>query len=185
MNDSIKETTINGVYEIVRPTFTDERGFFHEVFRLNELEEKGIFFNPVQWGHSRSHPNVIRAIHSEEWQKIVYPVNGKIFIAIADVRADSETFMKVETFELDNTTSDSPHKALFLPPGVGNSICVIGAEPVDYVYLVDEYWDNSKAKGIVWNDPDLNINWPIKNPVLSERDENNPTLRELYPEKFR
>lgn len=185
MSDSIKETSIKGLYVVTRPTFPDERGFFHEVYRMNELEEVGIKFSPVQWGHSRSLPRVIRAIHTEEWQKIVYPVNGKIFIAIADVRPESDTFMKVETFEFDNASSDSPHQALFLPPGVGNTICVVGDEPVDYIYLVDEYWDNNKAKGIAWNDPDININWPIDNPIISERDKNNPTLRELYPEKFK
>lgn len=184
MADSIRGTSIDGLYVIERPTFEDVRGFFHEVFRLNELEELGIKFKPVQWGHSRSLPNVIRAIHSEDWQKIVYPVNGKVFVAIADVRPESPTFMKVETFEIDNTVSGSPHSALFLPPGVGNSICVMGNEPVDYVYLVDEYWDDSKAKGIAWDDPDLNINWPVKKPIISERDRNNPTLRELYSDKF-
>jgi dTDP-4-dehydrorhamnose 3,5-epimerase len=185
MSDSIKKTSIDGLLVIERPTFADERGFFHEVFRLNELKEMGIKFNPVQWGHSRSEPKVIRAIHSEDWQKIVYPVNGKVFIAIADVRPKSKTFMKVETFEMDNTKSDSPHQALYLAPGLGNSICVVGDEPVDYVYLVDEYWDNSKARGIAWDDPDLNIKWPVKEPIISERDRNNQTLRELYPDKFR
>jgi len=185
MSDSIKKTSIEGLLVIERPTFPDERGFFHEVFRLSELEELGVLFKPVQWGHSRSLPKVIRALHSEEWRKVVYPVNGKIFIAIADVRPGSKTFMKVETFEFDNTKSEAPHQALFLPKGIGNSICVMGSTPVDYVYLVDEYWDNSKAKGIIWNDPDLGIKWPVKNPILSERDLKNPTLRELYPEKFR
>jgi dTDP-4-dehydrorhamnose 3,5-epimerase len=185
MESSIKKTSIEGLFVITRPTFPDNRGFFHEIFRMNELEEAGVNFRPVQWSHSRSLPKVIRAIHSEEWQKIVYPVNGKIFVAIADIRPDSLTFMKVETFEMDNTNSGLPHQALLLPPGIGNSICVTGNEAVDYMYLVDEYWDNSKAKGIAWNDPDLAIKWPIAEPIISERDRNNPSLRELYPEKFK
>lgn len=185
MSDSIKETSIKGLYIITRPTFPDERGFFHEVFRINELEDLGIIFKPVQWGHSHNLPGVIRGVHSEDWQKIVYPVNGKVFIAIADVRPNSETFLSVETFEIDNTKKDSPHQALFLPPSIGNSICAMGDSPVDYMYIVDEYWDNSKAKGFAWDDPDLNIKWPIENPVISERDMNNPKLRELYPEKFK
>jgi dTDP-4-dehydrorhamnose 3,5-epimerase len=54
-----------------------------------------------------------------------------------------------------------------------------------YFYLIDEYWDDSKARGVAWDDPDLNIKWPIKNPILSERDKNNPTLRETFPEKYK
>ena len=185
MSDSIKETSIPGLLLIERPTFPDERGFFHEVVRLSDLEELGINFKPVQWSHSRSFPRVIRAIHSENWQKVIYPVNGKIFIAIVDVREDSKAFGRVETFTLDNTKANSKHSALFLPKGVGNSICVIGEDAVDYVYLVDEYWDNSKAKGIAWNDPDLNINWPVEKPIISERDKSNPSLRELFPNKFK
>src|SRR3990167_1233999 len=185
MSDSIKKTKIAGLLVIERPTFTDERGFFHEVFRLNELKELGVDFHPVQVSHALSKPGVIRAIHTEGWNKIVYPVTGKMFAAIVDVRPDSPTFAKYEEFVFDNTQKDSPHKALFLPKGMGNSICVMGDEPVHYIYAVDEYWDNSKAQGIAWDDPDINIKWPIKDPIISERDRNNPKLRELFPEKFK
>jgi dTDP-4-dehydrorhamnose 3,5-epimerase len=184
--ETIKRTSIQGLFIIERPTFLDERGFFHEVFRLNELQEAtGIKFSPVQMSHSHSVPKVIRAIHTEGWNKLVYPVSGRLFVAIADVRVDSATFGKVKTFVFDADDPKSSHAALFLPAGIGNSLCVIGDKPVDYIYAVDEYWDNSKARGIAWNDPDLNINWPIKDPIISERDKNNPTLRELFPEKFR
>lgn len=186
MTEFINETSIPGLLLIERPTFPDERGFFHEVFRLNELEKvTGKKFSPVQWGHSYSLPKVIRAIHTEKWQKLVYPINGKMFAAFIDVRPDSEAFMKVETFTFDNTKKDSPHTSVYIPPGVGNSICVVGDEPLHYAYLVDEYWDNNKALGIAWDDPDLNITWPVKNPIISERDKNNPRLRELFPDKFK
>lgn len=183
---NVKKTSIEGLFIIERPTFPDERGFFHEVFRLNELLEiSGMEFKIIQVSHSMSKPGVIRAIHTEQWHKIIYPVTGKLFVAIVDARPDSKAFMKVETFTFDNTTDDSPHRALFLPPGVGNSLCVFGEEPVHYMYATDEYWDNSKAQGIAWDDPDLNIAWPVKTPVISERDRHNPTLRELFPNKFK
>jgi len=182
----IKKTTIPGLLVIERPVHKDNRGFFHEVFRLDELEKaSGVKFRPVQWNHSFSQPKVIRAIHTEDWNKLIYPISGKMFAAIVDVRPDSQTFGKVETFIFDNTSSESTHAALFLPRGLGNSICVVGSEPVHYFYLVDDYWDDQKAKGIAWDDPDLNIDWPVKNPIISERDKNNPTLRELFPEKFK
>lgn len=185
-NQTVKKTSIPGVYIVERPVFKDNRGFFHEVFRLNELEEAtGVKFNPLQWSHSLNLPKVIRAIHTEGWNKLIYPVTGKMFAAIVDVRPDQPAFGKVETFIFDNTDENSTHKALFLPKGVGNSICVVGEEPVDYMYLVDEYWDNAKAQGILWNDPDINIDWPIKDPIISDRDKENPTLRSLFPDKFK
>lgn len=186
MNESyIKETTIPGLWFIERPVFPDERGFFHEVFRLPELEKKiGFKFTPVQFSHSCSRPKVIRAIHSEDWNKLVYPVNGKVFIAIVDLRPDRETFGKVATFFLDQASENSQHQALFISKGLGNSLCVLGETAVDYVYLVDEYWDGTKARGIIWNDPDLAIDWPIKDPIISKRDSQNPTLREVFPERF-
>jgi len=90
----------------------------------------------------------------------------------------------LESFVFDNTDPDGPHTALFLPKGMGNSICAVGTEPVHYIYAVDEYWDNAKARGIAWDDPDIKVEWPIKNPILSERDRHNPQLRDLYPAKF-
>lgn len=185
MNPTIEKTSIRGLFLINRPTFADERGFFHEVFRLNELEEvTGKKFRPVQWSHSLSFPRVIRAIHTEKWQKIIYPVNGSVFAAFVDARPNSKTFSKVETIILDNSKKDSSHTAIYIAPGIGNSLCVMGKDPLDYMYIVDKYWDNTKACGIAWDDPDLAIEWPVKNPIISERDRKNPTLRELFPKKF-
>lgn len=149
---------------------------------MDELEEVlGFEFKPVQLNHSMSLQNVIRALHAENWNKLVYPVTGTMFSAIVDIRPDSPTFGKIETFNF----SDSDRKMLFIPKGLANSICVVGAEPVNYLYLVDQYYDGSDTRAIAWDDPELNIKWPVENPLVSERDKNNPTLRELFPEKFR
>lgn len=182
MDNNIQKTKIDGVFVVKRPVFADFRGFFHEIARVSELKAYGIDFHPVQFNHSRSLPNVLRALHAEEWQKLVYPLTGVMFAAIADVRPDSKTFGVVETFEFDSEGNDL--KALFLPKGIGNSICVVGDKPVDYIYLCDDYWSDDKAKGFAWNDPDLNIKWPIEDPIISDRDKNNPRIRDVYPEKF-
>lgn len=184
-SEVIKTTDIADLLVIERPTFQDERGFFHEPLRISDLKNYGISFLPVQMSHSYSKPRVIRAIHTEKWQKVIYPVTGQMFAAFVDVRIDSKTFGKVVTHIWDNTDLNSSHEAIYIPPGVGNSICVMGNTPLHYIYLVDEYWDNAKAQGIIWNDPDLAIAWPIKNPIISERDKNNPTLRDLFPDKFK
>ena len=182
MDNYIKEANIKGLFVIERPIFADERGFFREVFRLKDLEEViGFKFNIVQSNHSHSKPNIIRALHAENWNKLVYPINGKMFAAVVDIRPESETFAKVETFNFDSNF----RKALFIPKGLANSICVNGEDSVDYIYYVDSYYDGSDTEAIAWNDPNLNINWPIKNPIISERDRNNPTLKETFPEKFK
>lgn len=178
----IKTTSIPGLLVLERPVFEDERGFFRELFHKDELEKMiGTTFDGVQMNHSHSLPGVIRGIHAEEWNKIIYPVCGEVFIAIVDLRLESPTFAKVETF----LVGDSNRIGLFIPNGLANSLCVTGDRSADYIYLVDEYWDGSDTRAIAWNDPDLNIDWPVKDPIISERDRHNPTLRELFPEKFR
>lgn len=183
----IKKTSIDGVVIIERPLKTDFRGFFHEVYRQNELEEAtGVKFSPVQWSHSMSRAGVIRAVHTETWNKLIYPITGVLYAPIVDLRPESATFGKVEYITIDNTKEDSPRQAVFLPGGgIGNSICVLGNQDLHYLYLVDEYWDDAKARGVAWDDPDLNIKWPVENPVLSDRDKSNPKLREMFPDKFK
>ncbi len=181
-SEYIKETSIPGLLIIEKPTFSDERGFFREVLRLNEIEQaSGKKFNFKQWNFAKSIPGVIRAFHSEDKNKLVYPLTGESFSAYVDLRPKSKTFGKVHKV----TFKEPNYKALLIPRGVANSICVTGNEPMYYVYLVDEYYDPKGAKGIAWDDPDINVDWPVKNPIISERDKNNPTLREAFPEKFK
>lgn len=178
---NIKQTNIPGLLILDRPIHKDERGFFREIFHLDELEKiSGVKFESVQMNHSHSNPRVLRGIHAERWNKIVYPLNGEVFVAIVDLR-DGPTFAKVETFTVNN----SNRFGLFIPNGLANSLCVTSETAVDYIYLVDAYWDGLDTRAIVWDDPDLAIDWPIKNPILSQRDRNNPKLRDLFPEKFK
>lgn len=177
----VTKTSIPGLLVIEMPTYEDNRGFFREAVRLNVLEKiNGLNFKAKQWNHSRTKPGVIRGLHAENWNKLVYPVTGKCFSALVDIRPDSPTFGKVETFNFDQKT----HKALFVPKGVANSICVVGKKEVDYFYLVDAYYDGKDTTAVVWNDPDINVPWPIRRPIISERDRNNPRLRDLFPHKF-
>lgn len=181
-NKYIKKTSIPGLFKLERPIFSDERGFFRELFHEDELDKIiGFKFDSIQMNHSHSKSKVLRGIHAENWNKIIYPVCGEVFIAIVDIRSDSATFGKVETFLIN----DSNRIGLFIPKGLANSFCVTGKESVDYIYLVDAYWDGSDTRAIAWDDPDLNIKWPVENPVISERDKNNPKLRDLFPEKFK
>ncbi|MBI4037248.1 dTDP-4-dehydrorhamnose 3,5-epimerase family protein [Candidatus Daviesbacteria bacterium] len=180
----IKQTKIAGLYKIDREIFWDNRGFFREVYHKDELEEAlGYEFNAVQMNHSLSGPKVLRGIHPDPWDKLVYPLNGQVFIAIVDIDPKSPTFKQVETFNVD----DNNRHGLFVRKGLGNSLCVLGQEAVHYVYLVTSYWDGHAMSGmraVAYNDPDLNIAWPIKDPILSDKDKQNKTLREHYQKEY-
>ena len=182
ITEFIRKTSIPGLLIIEKPTNFDERGWFREPLRLNEIEKAiGSKFQFKQWSHSYSLPGVIRALHSEDQNKIIYPITGKVFSAYVDVRPNLSTFGQVYTLTFKEPNS----QAVFIPKGVANSVCVVGSVPVHYLYLIDEYYDPKKIKGIAWDDPDLNIVWPVKKPIISERDRKNPRLRELFPEKFK
>ena len=181
-NNFVKKTSLSGLLILERPMYQDDRGFFKEVFHKNEIERAlNIKFDGVQVNHSCSKPKVLRGLHAENWNKIVYPLTGEVFIAVADIRVDSPTFGMVETFIINNEN----RFGLFIPKGFANSFCVIGTEDVNYVYLVDAYYDGLDTRAVAFDDPDLNISWPIKDPIISERDRSNPKLRDLFPEKFK
>lgn len=182
MEENVQKTSIEGLLVLKRPAHTDDRGFFREVFHLDEIEKVlNIEFKGVQMNHALSNPKVLRGIHGENWNKIVCPLNGQVFVAIVDIRVDSPTFGKFQTFSIN----DENRIALFVSKGLANSYCVVGEKSVDYVYLVDSYYDGTDTRAIAFDDPDLNINWPVKDPLVSERDKNNPKLRDLFPEKFK
>jgi len=188
MQEFVQKTEIAGLFLIERPTHRDDRGFFREVVRLRELNEALRAtcpdlieeFRPIQWNHSCSLPRVIRGLHAENWNKLVYPMTGEMFAAIVDIRPHSPTFGKVETFVF----RESEPRAMFLVRGLANSICVIGDTPVHYGYLVDREYDGTDTRAIAWDDPDLAIRWPVSDPIISERDRKNPRLRDLFPDRF-
>ena len=178
---AVRELSIPGLFLVERPTHRDDRGFFRETVRWDELEEAtGFAFRPVQWNHSVSEPGVLRALHAENWNKLVYPITGRMFAVVVDIRPEMETF----GHRVELTFDESDPSALFVPAGLANSICVVGDAPVHYLYLVDAYYDGSDTRAVAWDDPDLDIQWPITDPTLSERDRANPRLRDLFPEKF-
>jgi dTDP-4-dehydrorhamnose 3,5-epimerase len=179
----IHKTSIEGLYKITRETDEDIRGNFREVFHLDELsKELGYEINFVQMNHSISKSKVIRGFHPDTWDKLVYPLTGEALIAIADINPLSPTFRKVEYFK-----SDPENRfALFVAKGLGNSLCVLSEEPVHYLFLVTDYWDGEISSGnraVNLFDQDLNVDWPIKDPVISEKDRKNKTLRELFLDK--
>lgn len=162
------------------PTHGDERGFFRESFRLSGLEA-ALGYQPtfLQANHARSRRGVLRGLHAESWDKLVYVVRGEVVTALADIRPDSPTFGQAATFNL----SDAQPRVLFVPNGLAHGYAVLSDE-VDYTYQATRYYDGTDTRAVAWDDPDFAIDWPLKQPLLSERDSRNPTLRELFPERF-
>src|SRR3990167_616088 len=118
----IETTEIPGLLIINRPIFPDNRGFFREIGQAREIEEAiGFPFNPIQFNHSLSKIGVIRGLHAENWNKLVYPITGKMFAAFADLRPHLPTFKKTFTITIDDAT----RQALFIPLGVANSTCAL------------------------------------------------------------
>jgi dTDP-4-dehydrorhamnose 3,5-epimerase len=175
---------IGGVLSIERASSVDERGFFRESWRKSLLTSLGIDFGPIQMNHSMSETGVIRGIHAEKWDKLVYPITGKMWVPIVDLRPESETFGQYEEYTFDCTGDNTPNRVLFLPSGIGNSICAVEG-PVHYIYLVSAYWTPDSSFAINPFDKDLNISWPVENPILKDSDLQAPSLRERFPEKFR
>jgi dTDP-4-dehydrorhamnose 3,5-epimerase len=171
---------LTGVWVFERRTFADNRGFFREAFRLDDVEaavKRPVHF--VQMNHSRSSRDTLRGLHAENWDKLVYVSAGEVFTALADVRPDSPTFGQAETYRF---TPGSP-LAVFIPAGVAHGYCVLSNE-ADYIYQVTAYYDGSDRRAVAWNDPDLAVSWPVQQPILSERDQLAPRLRDLFPERF-
>jgi len=169
-----------GVWIFERRTFPDSRGFFREAFRLDEVEaavKRPLRF--VQMNHSRSSRDTLRGLHAENWDKLVYVSAGTVFTALADVRPDSPTFGRVDTFRFTPEAA----MAVFIPAGVAHGYCVL-SEEADYIYQVTAYYDGSDRRAVAWDDPDLSVPWPVREPILSERDLKAPRLRELFPDRF-
>jgi dTDP-4-dehydrorhamnose 3,5-epimerase len=161
---------------LIEPTVHgDERGFFVETFRENEMRGLGIDVDFVQENHSRSGARVLRGIHLQRGQaKLVRCPRGHIFDVAVDLRPDSPTYRRWEGYELD----DVDHLQLFIPDGFGHAFCVL-SETADVLYRVSSYYDPELESGIAWDDPEIAIRWPITDPILSERDSSAPRLAEV------
>lgn len=182
MDNFVTKTTIPGVLILERPVLGDSRGFFHEVEnRAEDLDAALARHVPhAQWNHARSSRGVLRGIHVAPWSKLIYVVRGNAQAVIVDLRPDSPTFGK----HVSVTVGDRRRAAVFVPAGCGNSYLVKSAL-ADYLYSVSEPYRPGAEFGVAWNDPDLNISWDLRGePVLSAKDQTNPSVREVFPQMF-
>lgn len=174
----IEKTKIDGLTLVHLDIFADERGSFREAWQAEKAEEAGLpKLEPVQFNVSVSNYGTIRGIHAEPWDKYIHVAHGKVFAAIVDLRKESSTFGQYETIELDET------KAIFVPKGMGNSFQAL-SEKVVYAYLVTDIWRGmtNPYPAVAFDDPELAIPWPLPEEtwIVSDKDRNNPTLKEAY-----
>lgn len=171
------KTTLKDAYVIKPQVFGDHRGFFLESYSKKKFEEVGIKADFVQDNHSRSEKKgTLRGMHFQTppytQAKLLRVVKGKILDVIIDLRKNSETFGKWESFEL---TAEN-FEMLFVPRGFAHGFMTLEGN-TEVLYKADNFYEPSSEGGIAWNDPDLKINWPIENPILSERDTKWPNLK--------
>ncbi len=178
--DFITKTKLAGVFIIERPTFEDPRGFFREFYRKNDLEARlGFAFEPAQANHSHSSKDTLRGIHIAPWNKLVTVANGKVQQIVVDFRKDSPTFGQYESVIM----GDMHRNAVFVPAGCGNGFLVL-SEQADYIYLATDYWAPGKELYALYNDPDIAIEWNTASPLVSDKDLQNKSVKELFPEYF-
>jgi dTDP-4-dehydrorhamnose 3,5-epimerase len=171
------DTTLNGVILLEPEVHGDARGFMVETYRADTWAELGIGVEFVQHNHSRSAKGTLRGLHfqTEPGQaKLVRCPRGKIFDVAVDLRRDSPTFGHWEGHELD----DENHRQLFVPAGFGHGFAVL-SEEADVTYLLSSTYDPATESGIAWDDPDVGVEWPVADPLLSERDKRAPRLGEV------
>lgn len=173
----IIQTDIEGVVLIEPTVFGDERGYFFESFSQKEFQEKVCHTVFVQDNESKSKYGVLRGLHFQkppfEQAKLVRVVRGKVLDVAVDIRRDSPTFGR----HVSTVLSEENKRQLFIPRGFAHGFAVL-SEEVIFQYKCDNYYAPPYEGAILWNDPQLNIDWklPADAILLSEKDKKNPTL---------
>ncbi len=176
------ETALEGVYILEPTVFEDHRGFFMESYNKKDFEEIGLFFNFVQDNHSLSvHALVLRGLHFQlnpkAQTKVVRCLKGAIYDVVVDIRKGSPTFGKW----IGVILTEYNKRQIVVPKGFAHGVLTL-VPNTEILYKVDEYYSPEHDRSIRWNDPDLKIDWPTSNPILSEKDKNAPFLKDILEE---
>lgn len=164
---------------LIQPkVFEDDRGFFLEIYKKDEMENFGIKGDFVQDNHSRSKRGVLRGLHFQKepyaQAKIVRCIRGEIYDVVVDLRRNSQTFSRY----LGLVLSEENRHQLYVPRGCAHGFLAL-SEVAEVVYKVDNVYSPKSEGGLIWNDPDVDVTWPIDDLIISERDRLWPTLKEM------
>ena len=175
---SFKRLEIPDVILVEDKTFSDHRGFFLENFKESDFVSNGIKSRFVQDNTSRSIKGVLRGLHYQKYPKaqakLVTAITGEIFDVAVDIRKGSPYFGKW----VSQILSDKNHKSLYVPEGFAHGFCVLSDE-ADVIYKVNQEYSSENERGIIWNDPKLDIKWPTNQPILIPKDLQFPNLDEI------
>jgi dTDP-4-dehydrorhamnose 3,5-epimerase len=173
-----EKTTLDGVILIKPKVFGDSRGFFLETYKKDDFERAGIKADFVQDSQSRSKKGVIRGIHLQlgefSQSKLIRCIEGKILDVAVDLRKNSKNFGKYASFEL----SEKNKSMLYLPSGFGHGFVAL-TQYAQIEYKQNNLYSPEHESGVLWNDSELNIPWPIENPIISEKDKRLLSLDEF------
>ena len=178
MSFSFKKLSIPDVMIIEPQIFPDDRGVFLEIFKESIFKENGINLEFVQDNYSQSVKDVLRGLHYQKQPKaqakVVTVLSGKIFDVAVDIRKNSPTYGKW----VGEILSEQNHKLLYVPEGFAHGFCV-SSEKASVLYKVTQEYSPENDKGIIWNDPELDIIWPTKKPLVSKKDSQLPSLKNI------
>jgi dTDP-4-dehydrorhamnose 3,5-epimerase len=174
MNAEVLESSISGCFEIIPEIKLDNRGQFVKIINKDFFLSNSFEFEFSEEYYSKSYNGVIRGLHFQvppyDHIKLVYCIEGSVFDAVVDLRKESSTFGKFETFELDENKGN----ILYIPAGLAHGFCVT-SEKATMVYKTTTLYSAMHDKGILWNSVD--IPWPEKTPIISDRDKKFDSLK--------
>lgn len=173
-----QETELEGVIIIEPQVFSDARGFFLESYHREKYAAGGITATFVQDNHSRSVGGTLRGLHLQRTRlqgKLIRVISGRIYDLAIDLRRGSPSFKRWIGIEL----SASNFRQLYIPPGFGHGFCVL-SEVAEVEYKCTDFYAPEDELTVLWNDPDLGIEWPVSDPLLSAKDRAGKPLSEIY-----
>ena len=176
----VSKTVLQGVVAIEPDVHSDARGFFLETYHEKRYVDAGLMDRFVQDNHSRSSRNVLRGLHLQVQHpqgKLVRVANGVVWDVAVDVDPLSATFKKWYGGELSGENC----RQLYIPPGYAHGFVVL-SEQADLVYKCTDFYVPGDEAGILWDDPELGIDWPVQEPLLSDRDAQNASLADFVEE---
>jgi dTDP-4-dehydrorhamnose 3,5-epimerase len=174
----IVESPLPDVLFVEPDVFRDDRGFFLETYNERAFAQAGLDARFVQDNHSRSVRGTLRGLHAQlrhPQGKLVRAIRGSIYDVAVDLRPQSATFGEWTAA----TLNADEFRQMYVPPGFAHGFCVL-SDSAEIVYKCTDFYDPSDEIGIRWNDPDLAIDWPVSDPILSAKDAALPTLAELH-----
>ena len=174
---NIIKTPLSGVLVLEPRVFSDQRGFFLETYHQQRYWEAGIERKFIQDNHSSSLQGTLRGLHYQlkyPQGKLVRVVLGEVFDVAVDIRLGSPSFGQW----FGEYLSAENKKQLYVPPGFAHGFCVL-SQSADFLYKCTEFYDPKDEYGVIWNDPGLAIEWPLEQPILSEKDAALPNLKHV------